>query len=43
VVDLAFVSRVSHYGDGSKGEAAGEGDFGQTLKWLRVGGQRENG
>jgi len=28
VVDLAFVSRVSHYGNGSKQAATGEGNFG---------------
>jgi hypothetical protein len=43
VVDLAFVSRVSHYGDGSKRAAAGEGDFGQKPKWLRVAGPSRTG
>ena len=38
VVDLAFVSRVSHCGNGSKRAAAGEGDFGQEPQTLRVGG-----
>jgi len=32
VVDLAFVSRVSHYGNGNERKATREGNFGQGPK-----------
>jgi hypothetical protein len=38
VVDLGFISRVSHYGNGSKRVAAGEGNSVEGF-WLRVEGE----